>query len=135
MPPADARRRDAALSVRPHAALWNQQMVASCEAAAIGSESSLTSRARTLRPARDPPEKQLHFLRDRLRVGRPVPDSKLLRHNARAGAQLGPQLRLELTVDRRRQIQRHDRGLRDVGGEEIAFDERRAIADATLARV
>jgi hypothetical protein len=52
----------------------------------------------------------------------------------RAWAQLALQLRFEPLVDGRRQPHRHDRRLRDVGGEEITFDERGAIGDLAFAR-
>ncbi len=67
-------------------------------------------------------------------VRRPVGDAAVVRHDARARLEL-QQLRQQLGVEIRQQIERHHRRAGEVGLEDVAHLEARKIADARLARI
>src|SRR5579862_2663533 len=85
-------------------------------------------------PWRHDPQEHLFVVLPGGGVGRPRAHPELVRHDPGAGAKLAPQLRLEPGVDPVRQPQRDDRRGGQIGGEQVALDERRAIADLALPR-
>src|SRR5258708_38940534 len=68
------------------------------------------------------------------RVRRPASHPKLMGDDPCARPELAPQLGLEPRVDTLVQPHRHDGRRRNVGGEEVALDERRAIGDLAFTR-
>src|SRR5262249_53411134 len=60
----------------------------------------------------------------------PVAHVERVRDDARARLELLEQLRLQLLIERRKQIQRDDSGLADVGREEILVEEFDFVGDA-----
>ncbi len=58
-----------------------------------------------------------------------------MRDDARAGLQFVHELRLELQVQRRQEVERYDAGRRQIRLEEVAFDDLHAILDAGLLDV
>src|SRR5207247_10000931 len=67
-------------------------------------------------------------------VRRPASDPKLVGDDPRARPELAPQLRLEPRVDALVEPHRHDGRRRNVGGEEVTLEERRAIGDLAFTR-
>jgi len=65
----------------------------------------------------------------------PVGERKVVRHDARAGAQLAHELRLKVLHHAGQQIQRKHRRLRDVRLENVLLNEFDAITDAALLRL
>ena len=66
-------------------------------------------------------------------VWRPRAERELMGHDSRPGREVAPQLRFELGVHARRQVQRHYRCARYVGVKQIGFDERHSIGELDVA--
>ena len=79
---------------------------------------------------RDSPEKQWPEVDDDFPVRLPVAHAELMRHDAGPRAQFLQELGPETFVDRGQEIQRDDCRRRNVGLEDVTFDEADPIGDA-----
>src|SRR5581483_9948018 len=82
----------------------------------------------------DDPEEGLAARDARGLVGHPVVHGERVRDDARAGPHLQDR-GAQLDVERRQQVHGDDRRLAEVGGEDVAVDDRRLARDAGLLRV
>src|SRR5436190_15136897 len=130
-PSAGVASRRPCSSPAPGTAAWKNARNTGARSAA----SSPPSIRLLLLPLRNRPQVDKPAVQLDLSVRLPGSHIELVRHDARAGLELGEQARAQLHVEIRQQVQRDHRRIAELRLEEVLAPERNEVGDALLARI